>query len=124
MKLKETVDIDSVKKFGFHLVERNQETGFKRFVKHYGIFLVTICNNHFKKAIHLTLNVNGQRTMENQRMIASLHQLNRDLCLMSEQGMLELGEEESMNSSIENALDTNDWDAQMKANNPFAFMME
>lgn len=125
MKLKDTVDIDTVKKFGFHLVERNQETGFKRFVKQYGIFLVTICNKQFEKAIHITLNVNGKTKMENQRMIASIHQLNKDLCLMSERGMLELTkQEEGLEGSVGKALDTNDWDAQMKANNPFAFMID
>lgn len=93
MKLKDSVDIDTIKSFGFHLVEHNQETDFKRFVKHYGIFLVTICNNQFKKAIHITLNVNANTKMENQRMIASMHQINRDLCMMSEQGMLDLNEQ-------------------------------
>lgn len=117
MKLKETVSMDVLKEFNFQLVEHNNESGFQRYRKHYGILLVTVCNCQLNKAIQITLNANVQETLEGKRLVASIHQLNHDLCEMAERGYLDLSEP-SMKPQI------NDWDSQIKANNPFSFMIE
>ncbi len=117
MKLKETVSMDVLKEFNFMMVEHNTQSGFQRFTKHYGIFLVTVCNNQLEKAIQITLNADGRQPMKNNRIVASIHQINHDLCEMAVRGYLELPQH-----SVEPI--TNDWDKQMRESNPFAFMMQ
>lgn len=123
MRLKETVDIDVLKKFGFQLVEQS-ETGFKRYNKHYGILLVTVCNNRLHKAIHITMQANPQEMLGNQRIVASIHQMNKDLCTMSEQNLLELQDEVITEASeVVSGIQENDWESQIRSSNPFGFMM-
>jgi len=117
MKLKEMVSMDVLKEFDFHLAEHNSITGFQRYTKHYGIFLVTVCNNQMDKAIHITLNTDARKPMENQRIVASIHQINHDLCRMASRGYLEIPQ-----PSVEPQ--ENDWDLAMSASNPFAFMID
>lgn len=123
MKLKEMVSMDVLKEFGFQLVEKSSQTGFQRYTKHYGIFLVTVCNNHLEKAIQITMQCDGQKAMEGNRIVASIHQINHDLVQMAQRGYLE--ETMPMQTAIENHKPvSNDWEAQMAANNPFGFLME
>lgn len=117
MKLKETVSMDVLKQFNFSLVEHNVQTGFQRYTKHYGILLVTVCNNQLDKAIQITLQADGRQPMENNRIVASIHQINHDLCEMAMRGYLE-----DSQRSIEPL--HNDWDKQMLENNPFSFMIQ
>lgn len=125
MRFKEDVQIDVLKMFGFRMVEYNEQTGFKRYNKHYGSILVTVCNNRLEKRIHLTLLENGQEVFEGKRMIASIHQINKDLCQMASQGLLALEEVSSSNMEDddgERIVEVNDWNAQIAFHNPFAFM--
>jgi len=117
MKLKETVSMDVLREFNFNLVEHNAQTGFQRYTKHYGIFLLTVCNNQLNKAIQITLNADVRQPMEGNRIVASIHQINHDLCTMAMRGYLEMPERsmEPMN---------NDWETQMTASNPFSFMID
>lgn len=117
MKLKETISMDVLKEFNFQLVEHNSQSGFQRYRKHYGVFSVTVCNRQLNKAIQITLNANGQEAIEGKRIVASIHQINHDLCEMAVRGYLDV-QEAAMKPQI------NDWDSQIKANNPFSFMME
>lgn len=124
MKLKESVDIDILKKYGFQLVEHNHETGFKRYHKHYGLLLATVCNNQMEKAIHLTLNANPDETVGGKRIVASIHQFNHDVCMLASMQLLELGEMSYANAISTATAEVNDWDAQIRANNPFRFMVD
>lgn len=117
MRLKETVSMDVLKEFGFACCEYNPETGFQRFTKHYGVFLVSVCNNHLNKAIQITLHTDSREAMEDKHIVASVHQINHDLCEMTKRGYMELPD--ASNKPL-----MNDWDAQIAANNPFHFMME
>lgn len=123
MKLKEMVSMDVLKEFGFQLVEKSAQTGFQRYTKHYGIFLVTVCNNHLDKAIQITMQCNAKEPMEGNRIVASIHQINHDLVSMAQRGYLE--EAVPVQQHVpENKPLSNDWEAQMAANNPFGFLME
>ncbi len=117
MKLKETVSMDVLKEFNFQMAENNSESGFQRYRKHYGVLLVTGCNCQLNKAIKITLNANSNEAIGGKRLVASIHQLNHDLCEMAERGYLDM-QEASVKPQI------NDWDSQIKANNPFSFMMD
>lgn len=117
MKLKETVSMDVLKEFNFQMVEHNYQSGFQRYCKHYGVLLVTVCNRQLNKAIQITMNANGNDAIQGKRLVASIHQLNHDLCEMAERGYLDI-----QPASIKPQV--NDWDSQIKANNPFSFMMD
>lgn len=119
MKLKETVSMDVLKEFNFIMVEHNAQSGFQRYTKHYGIFLVTVCNNQLDKAVQITLNADVRQPMENNRIVASIHQINHDLCEMAMRGYLDLSQRSGSSEPI-----TNDWDKQMRESNPFAFMIQ
>lgn len=118
MRLKEMVSMDVLKEFGFQCKEENPQTGFQRFTKHYGVLLVTVCNNHLNKAIQITLYTDSKEPMEGNRIVASIHQINHDLCEMTRRGYLEVLDEPSSKPV------RNDWEAQIAASNPFQFLME
>ncbi len=117
MKLKEMVSMDVLKEFDFRLAEHNSLSGFQRYTKHYGVFLVTVCNNQLEKAIHITLNPDARKPLEGNRIVASIHQINHDLCRMASRGYIELPQPSA--EPMEN-----DWEMQMTASNPFAFMID
>ena len=118
MKLKESVDIDVLKMYGFQLVEHNRETGFKRYRKYYGILLATVCNKQMEKTMHLTLDAHPEDIIAGKHLISSVHQLNQDVASMTAKQLLELDEIPYTKAEI------NDWDAQIRANNPFRFLVE
>lgn len=120
MKLKESVDIDVLKTYGFQLVEHG-ESGFKRYTKHYGILLVTICNNRLEKAIHITLDANLDEPLRDHKLVASVHQMNKDICMMAQANLLQ---SEETNNSDEQVLQENHWEQQMREHNPFNFMVD
>lgn len=119
MKLKAKESMEVLLEFGFSMVEHNPQTGFQRYTKHYGVFLVTVCNNQLDKAIQITLNTDARQAFENHRVVASIHQMNHDLCEMARRGYLDLAKNTSGNEPI-----SNDWERQMRASNPFSFMLQ
>lgn len=121
MKLKDNVQIDVLKTYGFQLVEHNPETGFKRYTKHYGSLLATVCNNRLEKRIHLTFQEHPNCSIEGKRIVASIHQFNKDMCILASKDMIEIGEEEPI---VTDGPQVNDWNAQMAQHNPFSFLME
>lgn len=116
MRLKEMVSMDVLKEFGYVLTEKNDQTGFLRFTKHYGAFLVTVCNNQFRKQIHITLIENENACIKGKAMVASIHQINKDLCEMTNRGYLDM--EQPVSVAYEN-----NWEEQMARTNPFQFLM-
>lgn len=116
MKLKENINIDVLKTYGFHLVEQSM-TGFKRYTKHYGYLLMTICNNNLENAIQLTLDCNPKDSFENKHIIASIHQINKDIAAFAKAGLL--AEEEITTSSF---MLHQDWNEMIKESNPYNFL--